>query len=332
VGPVVAPARHRAVAEESARDATLPSGAPGAATPGAVPNLTGVAQIAVSPASGHACAVKTDGSLWCWGANTFGQCGQPTATDPVPTPAQVTALGNDVAQVSVGAGNACAIKKSDGSVVCWGVDDVGQSGVDPNNVTTMCGPSPGLPCVLAPTSVSGLANVTTIAVGSDSACALSGGKVSCFGTNLTGSMLNAFEAPQSQPHYTPVALPAPLDANIAVLRAGVGVGQDWACAVTTGGDSYCWGSNAYGQIAQSPGAVNHVPDPANGVTIQSMAAIATSEGVTVPAFTDFAISATVCAIGKDVTLWCWGEDAAGQVTNVSGNGVTFTPTSSAERL
>jgi alpha-tubulin suppressor-like RCC1 family protein len=315
------------------RDATLPGGSPGSATAGAVPSLTDVKQLAVSTGAGHACALKQDGSVVCWGANTFGQCGQPTATDPVLVPTPVTALGTDVASVSVGNGNACAVKKSDGSVVCWGVDDMGQTGVDPATVTSMCGPSPGLPCVLTPTAVPGITGASGVAAGGPSTCVLEGGAVSCFGTNFTGTMLNAFEAPQGQLHATPVALPAPLSSGIVSLAAGIGAGKDWACARTSGSDTLCWGSNTPGaQLAQEPGNVDHVPDTANNVAIQSISAIAAAQSITVPTFDNVAVAATVCGIGADLSLWCWGEDAAGEVTNASGNGIEPAPTVSHEHL
>jgi alpha-tubulin suppressor-like RCC1 family protein len=88
------------------------------------PPLGGVAQIAVS--SSHACARKTDGTLWCWGA-TAGFAG-PTR----PYPVQVTALSNTVIDVAADIYSECAAT-SDGSVWCWGEtsgDGIGSSPVD----------------------------------------------------------------------------------------------------------------------------------------------------------------------------------------------------------
>jgi hypothetical protein len=82
------------------------------------PPLGGVAQIAVS--TSHACARKTDGTLWCWGATGgFGGTMRPY-------PAQVTALSNTVVDVAVDLFAECAAT-SDGSVWCWG--DTGSDGV-----------------------------------------------------------------------------------------------------------------------------------------------------------------------------------------------------------
>jgi hypothetical protein len=119
----------------------------------------------------HACAVETDGTLWCWGANDQGQLGVglddgSTETD---TPIQVTSLGSSVAQVSAGGESTCAVK-ADGSAWCWGGQvDLGNSG-DP--------PAP-------PSQVTAFgANVAKVAAGESTACALKrDGTVWCWDTN-----------------------------------------------------------------------------------------------------------------------------------------------------
>jgi alpha-tubulin suppressor-like RCC1 family protein len=44
---------------------------------------------AVTVAFAYTCAVKTDGTLWCWGNNANGQLGDGTTTDSS-VPVQVT--------------------------------------------------------------------------------------------------------------------------------------------------------------------------------------------------------------------------------------------------
>jgi alpha-tubulin suppressor-like RCC1 family protein len=74
----------------------------------------------------HTCARKTDGTLWCWGANDYGQLGDGTTVDQ-PTPVQVTSLGVAVANVSVGVYDTCA-RTTDGAAWCWGYNADGQLG------------------------------------------------------------------------------------------------------------------------------------------------------------------------------------------------------------
>jgi len=57
--------------------------------PGGVAMLTGVA--AVAPGTRHACALKTDGTVWCWGRNDRGQLGDGTKADSA-YPVKVTGL------------------------------------------------------------------------------------------------------------------------------------------------------------------------------------------------------------------------------------------------
>src|SRR5687767_14631221 len=59
----------------------------------------------------YTCAVKSDGTIICWGTE---QTGLP--------------VGLVASQVSVGGGHTCAIA-TDGSVVCWGRNDFGQATV-----------------------------------------------------------------------------------------------------------------------------------------------------------------------------------------------------------
>lgn len=70
------------------------------------------------------CAIA-EGTLYCWGANTFGQAGQP-GDAPVQRPARVGDIQDFVA-VSVGTQHTCALRES-GQLICFGRNDHGQLG------------------------------------------------------------------------------------------------------------------------------------------------------------------------------------------------------------
>ena len=72
-------------------------------------------------------AVKTDGTLWAWGRNNYGQLGQGDITN-VSSPVQIGAL-TDWLYVNCGRDASYAIK-SDGTLWAWGNNAYGQLGQD----------------------------------------------------------------------------------------------------------------------------------------------------------------------------------------------------------
>ena len=83
--------------------------------------------IAVQIAGGdmHTCAIRTGGTVYCWGRNSSGQVGQ-TAGAPVLVPASVPGL-TGVVQLGGGDGYTCALRE-DKMVLCWGFNNSGQLG------------------------------------------------------------------------------------------------------------------------------------------------------------------------------------------------------------
>jgi len=79
----------------------------------------------------HMAAIKTDGTLWCWGPNGYGQLGDNTTTSRS-SPVQTVAGGSNWKWVSCGFAHTAAIKR-DGTLWCWGLGDSGQIG---DNTTT----------------------------------------------------------------------------------------------------------------------------------------------------------------------------------------------------
>ena len=96
----------------------------------------------VATGASHTCAVKTTGSLWCWGLNSDGRLGNGTTT-AANAPSQV---GTSIAWRQVTAGNTqtCAVQQNS-SVWCWGGNTAGQLGLG-SAVATQTTPAqlPGL--------------------------------------------------------------------------------------------------------------------------------------------------------------------------------------------
>jgi alpha-tubulin suppressor-like RCC1 family protein len=73
-------------------------------------------------------AVKTDGTLWTWGRNSYGGLGTNDTTDRL-TPVTTFAGGTNWKQVSAGTHNFAAIK-TDGTLWTWGRNANGQLGIN----------------------------------------------------------------------------------------------------------------------------------------------------------------------------------------------------------
>ena len=76
--------------------ASLADGGTGSSfTPVAIKGPAGVGLLgnvlSIAPGFRHACALKKDGSVWCWGKNDRGQLGDGTKVDS-PYPVKVTNL------------------------------------------------------------------------------------------------------------------------------------------------------------------------------------------------------------------------------------------------
>ena len=80
----------------------------------------------VSVGSGHMGAIKTDGTLWTWGCNTYGQLGIGNTTNTC-SPATVAGGGTNWCAISAG-NNFTAAIKTDGTLWTWGENGAGRLG------------------------------------------------------------------------------------------------------------------------------------------------------------------------------------------------------------
>lgn len=129
------------------------------------------------------CALATDGSVWCWGANDSGQLGDGTYS-PSASAVQVKGLdgvSKKITSIVAGSGQYCAIDSAH-DAWCWGAGgDVGRFGkrdVMPANYNK-------------PTGIAGMmaGNVYDLAIAGSAACSIdSRGNVNCWGNNSHGLM------------------------------------------------------------------------------------------------------------------------------------------------
>lgn len=82
--------------------------------------------VAIGGGDGHTCALLKNGSVACWGANSQGNLGRGTMTNPQIAPLKVTGIQRGAA-IAVGANHSCVLLRS-GLVRCWGANSFGQLG------------------------------------------------------------------------------------------------------------------------------------------------------------------------------------------------------------
>jgi alpha-tubulin suppressor-like RCC1 family protein len=151
--------------------------------PNGVSVLGNVSSVALSNQGG--CALMLDGTVKCWGWNAFGQLGVlpvdgACGSSCQGTPTAIPGL-TGVAQLAMGNAVGCA-RMLDGSVRCWGADDMGQAGGGASD--QMCN---GTKCVVPPASVLNVAGAKSVAVsGSVSFAVLSDGSLVGWGDGTKG--------------------------------------------------------------------------------------------------------------------------------------------------
>lgn len=208
-------------------------------TPTPPPNDTPVIGEPVQVTAGErsSCALRADGTAFCWGLNSSGQLGTGNTTQyNTPTPVLTNLKFKKISMGSMGSVSAayrattCGVTTS-GTVYCWGSNTDGQIGA---NIT------PSTSNVLTPTLVPGLANVEDVKVGATTVCArTAGNQLYCWGSNRNGELGNGSTALNS-------ALPVLVALNnVADFDVSRSTSQSYllnrVCAVTTNGELYCWG-------------------------------------------------------------------------------------------
>jgi alpha-tubulin suppressor-like RCC1 family protein len=228
----------------------------------------------VATFAGHACALKSDGTAWCWGSNTWGQLGNGTVTEsatPVRVMTSSSAFLTSVAEIRVGFDNACAVK-TDGTLWCWGEGNYGKigNGTDSNSQY----------------AIQVMTNVAHVAIGDGTTCAVkTDGTVWCFGQNTYGDGGNG----TTNPLYA--AAQASITGATQIALKGF-----TACAVKSDATLWCWGYNGWASVGDGTNVDRHTP-------VQVLTGVSS---VTAAEY-------HMCAAKTDGTVWCWGQNDDAQL-------------------
>ncbi|MGH3345497.1 MAG: cutinase family protein, partial [Nocardioides sp.] len=222
----------------------------------------------------HTCQLRGNGTLWCWGANFYGQLGTGDHTSG-PTPRQVGAATN-WQQVSTGGMHTCAVREN-GALWCWGLNYRGQLGTGTRRDKAK------------PIRVGDDRDWASVSSGWVHTCATKvDGSAWCWGDNNYGQL----GAGNQRDAYSPVKVTRRL------TWSEVTAGGWHSCGVTTNGTAHCWGRNLKGQLGDGTTTIRIKPARVgtgnDWLTLQ-------------PAWTH------TCGLTASGTLSCWGGNEGGQL-------------------
>ena len=234
-------------------------------------NAGNVEQIAVG--GSHTLVLKSNGTVWAWGDNSYGQLGDGTTTNRT-VPVQVTL--NNIIAVSVNYNYSIALK-SDGTVWTWGYNSYGQLGDGTYTNRTV------------PVQVTGLNGITAVSAGSGHVIALkSNGTIWAWGSNS----FNQLGDDTTTNRTVPVQVTG-LNGAIAVSA-----GDFHNISLKSDGTVWTWGDNSYGQLGDGTNTRRRVP-----VQVTGLNGVATIS----------AGSYHSTALKSNGAVWTWGFNYAGQL-------------------
>jgi hypothetical protein len=182
--------------------------------------------IRVDTGQGDTCAIRSPGTLHCWGRNTAANLGLgPGSPVQIRAPTQV-GTDDDWARIAVGQDHTCATK-IDGTLWCWGANEAGQLGLGDQTPRD------------TPTRIGAGADWTDIRINTFHSCGMkTDGSIWCWGRNIEGQLgvgdINDRETPA--------------ESGVDRDWSEVAAGRFFTCATKRSGSIWCAGKNEVDEL------------------------------------------------------------------------------------
>ena len=266
--------------------------------------LSGIKQMALSKF--HNCALKTDGTVYCWGDGRFGVLGDNNVSGrSQSTPRQIDpALLSNVKSISSGYRHSCAVfgdinpqGEEVNNVKCWGDGLSGSLGTGNEN-------DQFVPTLIDPAI---LTDVEMIASGSRHNCALlKNGEVMCWGQGNQGQLGNN----TLQDALTPTKV---IGLGYAATHIAAAKTGNHTCAILANKQVKCWGQGQDGRLGDNITTTHTAKTPVlvQGLTFQNANGYQGREEMTMLALG----AAHSCGLMINGTVKCWGQGSFGATGN-----------------
>lgn len=258
----------------------------------------------------QSCAIGANDLAYCWGYNDDGQLGNgsiDSSNVPVAVNNAGALNGKTIKSIAVTGSHACAIA-SDNLAYCWGTNwfgELGDNSDNPSLVPVAVNMTNGVSALYGKT-------VKSIVVGGDHTCAIaSDDLVYCWGGNNWGQLGNNDVSGEEK--HVPVAAYTAGILNGKTIKSIV-AGYYNTCVIASDNLVYCWGWKYDGELGDNTiGGQSYFP-----VAVNMTNGISALYGKTVKSISSK--GSHTCVIASDDLVYCWGDNAYGQIgDNTSGN-------------
>lgn len=252
-------------------------------------------------------ARDSDGSVWSWGNNDYGQLGFTTPLGESPVPGQVVGPGGagfltDVISVSAGIVSHSLALKKDGTVWAWGQGDV--AGLGDGTINN----SPTPVQVIGPGGVGVLNQILMVGAGGNTSFALkTDGTAWAWGSNGSGQLGDGTNVDR----LFPIQVVGPGGVGFFSNITQMATGSSFTVVLKSDGTVWAWGDDNDGQLGNgTPNADSTTPVQVKGsggvgfLTNVKMIGTSTHSGY---------------AVKTDGTTWAWGNNLGG----VLGDGTSI---------